>query len=151
MNPQVTPSVDGQTFTLSLDGTPRTYGNDKEGKRQAILDGLQAVESVSVGEVVYLPSNAVLQLVAAILYPAGIQTAAAYQTVCQVADKACAHLGYGGEVEMGPPNVPFARRGPYRRREPAIDGQLVLDELAMAGHSRSRRVQALHAILAETL
>ena len=143
--------ADGNTFALSLNGKSQTYTNDKEGKRQAILDGLSAIETMTVGKDVYLPSSESLQLVAAVLYPDGIQTEAAYRTVCQVTDKACAHLGYGAEVELGPPDVPFARRGPYRRREPAIDGQLVLDELALAGHSRSRPVQALHAILAETL
>ena len=130
--------ADGNTFALSLNGKSQTYTNDKEGKRQAILDGLSAIETMTVGKDVYLPSSESLQLVAAVLYPDGIQTEAAYRTVCQVTDKACAHLGYGAEVELGPPDVPFARRGPYRRREPAIDGQLVLAELALAGTSSSQ-------------
>lgn len=129
--------ADGDTFTLSLNGEPRTYTNDKEGKRQAILDGLNAIETMAVGEDVYLPSNESLQVVAAVLYPDGIQTEVAYQTVCQVTEKACAHLGYGGEVELGPPAVPFARRGAYRRQYPPVDAQTVLDELALAGTGSS--------------
>jgi len=133
----VTRAADGNTFTLSLNGEPRTYTNDKEGKRQAILDGLNAIETMTVGEDVYLPSNESLQVVAAVLYPDGIQTEAAYQTVCQVTEKACAHLGYGGEVELGPPAVPFARRGAYRRQYPPVDAHLVRDELALAGTGSS--------------
>jgi hypothetical protein len=60
---------DGQHFTLSINGERRTYSNDKEGKRQAILDGLAAIETVAVGQDVYLPSNAALQVVVAVLYP----------------------------------------------------------------------------------
>ena len=120
-------SLDGQTFTLALNGTPRIYSNDKEGKRQAILDGLNAIEAITVGDTVYLPCNESLQVVAAVLYPDGIQTEAAYQTVCQVTEKACAHLGYGSEVELGPPAVPFVRRGAYRRQYPPVDAQLVRD------------------------
>lgn len=119
--------VDGNTFMLSLNGKTQTYTNDKEGKRQAILDGLNAIETMTVGGDVYLPSNESLQVVAAVLYPDGIQTEAAYQTVCQVTEKACAHLGYGGEVELGPPAVPFARRGAYRRQYPPVDAHLVRD------------------------
>ena len=133
----VTRAADGNTFTLSLNGEPRTYTNDKEGKRQAILDGLNAIETMTVGEDVYLPSNESLQVVAAVLYPDGIQTEAAYQTVCQVTEKACAHLGYGGEVELGPPAVAFARRGAYRRQYPPVDAQLVRDELHLAGTDSS--------------
>ena len=129
--------ADGNTFTLSLNGKSQTYTNDKEGKRQAILDGLNAIETMAVGENVYLPSNESLRVVAAVLYPDGIQTEAAYQTVCQVTEKACAHLGYGGEVELGPPAVAFARRGAYRRRYPPVDAQLVRDELALAGTGSS--------------
>lgn len=102
-----TRSTDGKTFTLSINGEQHTYTNDKEGKRQAILDGLNTIETVAVGQDVYLPSNEALQVVAAILYPDGIQTEAAYQTVCDVTEEACAHLGYGSEVELGPPAVPF--------------------------------------------
>ena len=128
-----TRSADGNTLTLSIKGEPRTYSNDKAGKRQAILDGLNAIETVAVGQDVYLSSNESLQVVAAVLYPDGIQTEAAYQTVCQVTEKACAHLGYGSEVELGPPAVPFARRGAYRRQVPPVDARLVRDELEMAG------------------
>jgi len=129
--------VDGNTFMLSLNGKTQTYTNDKEGKRQAILDGLNAIETMTVGGDVYLPSNESLQVVAAVLYPDGIQTEAAYQTVCQVTKKACAHLGYGGEVELGPPAVPFARRGAYRQKYPPVDARLVRDELHLAGTGSS--------------
>ncbi|MEJ2751044.1 MAG: hypothetical protein P8183_24535, partial [Anaerolineae bacterium] len=84
------------------------------------------------GQDVYLPSNESLQVVAAVLYPDGIKTEAAYQTVCNVTEKACAHLGYGSEVELGPPAVPFSARGSYRKRYPPVDAQMVLDELELA-------------------
>ena len=126
-------SADGKTFALSINGEQHTYSNDKEGKRQAILDGLNAIETVTVGQDVYLPSNEALQVVAAVLYPDGIQTEAAYQTVCDVTEKACAHLGYGAEVELGPPAVPFSRRGSFRKQHPPVDVQIVLEELELAG------------------
>lgn len=126
-------SADGKTFTLSINGEQYTYSNDKEGKRQAILDGLNAIETVTVGQDVYLSSNEALQVVAAVLYPNGIQTESAYQTVCNVTEKACAHLGYGSEVELGPPAVPFSTRGSYRKQHPPVDAQMVLDELELAG------------------
>jgi hypothetical protein len=129
----VTRSIDGKKFTLSINGKQRSYSNDKEGKRQAILDGLNAIETVAVGQDMYLPSNESLQVVAAVLYPNGIQTEAAYQTVCNVTEKACAHLGYGTEVELGPPAVPFSARGSYRKRHPPVDAQMVLAELELAG------------------
>ncbi|MFQ5401547.1 MAG: hypothetical protein ACE5E7_18355 [Anaerolineae bacterium] len=133
-----TRSADGKTFILSVNGEQQTYTNDKEGKRQAILDGLNAIETTTVGEDVYLPSNESLQVVAAVLYPDGIQTEAAYQTVCNVAEKACAHLGYGAEVELGPPAVPFSARGSYRKRYPPVEAQVVLDELGQALPGTSR-------------
>lgn len=129
----VTRSADGKTFTLSINWEQHTYDNDKEGKRQAILDGLNAIETVTVGQDVYLPSNEALQVVAAVLYPDGIQTEPAYQTVCNVTEKACAHLGYGAEVELGPPAVPFSRRGSFRKQHPPVDAQMVLEELELAG------------------
>jgi hypothetical protein len=131
----VTLSADGKTFTLSVNGEQRSYANDKEGKRQAILDGLNTIETVTVGEAVYLPSNEALQTVAAVLYPDGIQTEAAYQTVCGVTEKACAHLGYGAEGELGPPAVPFSQRGLFRKQYLPVDTQMILDELELAGTS----------------
>ena len=98
----VTLSPDGKRFTLSLGGQQIAYASDKEGKRQAILDGLKAIEAVTIAPDVFLPSNQALQVVAAVLYPQGIQTDAAYQTVCEVAEKACAHLGYGPEEQLVP-------------------------------------------------
>lgn len=92
-------SVDAGKLTLSIKGEPHTYSNDKAGKRQAILDGLNAIPTISVGQDTYLSSSEALQLVAAVMYPEGIQTEAAYQTVCQVTEKACNHIGYGGEVQ----------------------------------------------------
>ena len=137
MTQPITCVYEANKLILSINGTQQTYTNDKEGKRQAILDGLNAIQTMTVGEDVYLPNHESLQVVAAILYPAGIQTEAAYQTVCQVTEKACAHLGYGGEVELGPPAVPFARRGAYRRQYPPVDDHLVRDELALAGTGSS--------------
>jgi hypothetical protein len=129
----VTRSSDGKKFTLSIKGEQHSYTNDKEGKRQAILDGLNTIETIAVGQDVYLASNESLQVVAAVLYPNGIQTEAAYQTVCNVTEKACAHLGYGTGVELGPPTVPFSARGSYRKQYPPVDAQMVLAELELAG------------------
>jgi hypothetical protein len=125
--------VDGETFTLLVGGERRRYANDRAGRRQAILDGLETIETVAVGQDVYLPSNAALQAVAAVLYPDGIQTEEAYRLVGQVTERACTYLGYGSEEELGPPHVPFAARGAYRKRYPPVDPQLVLDELELAG------------------
>jgi hypothetical protein len=131
----VTLSADGKAFTLAINGDQRSYANDKEGKRQAILDGLNAIETVTVSKDVYLSSNESLQVVAAVLYPDGIQTEAAYQTVCQVTEKACAHLGFGLEKQLGPPAVPFSARGSFRKQYPPVDVQMILDELELAGTS----------------
>jgi len=128
-------SADGKTFTLFVSNEQRRYTNDKAGRRRAILDGLNAIETIAVGQDVYLPSNNALQVVAAVLYPDGIQTEAAYQTVCRVTENACAHLGYGVEEHLGPPAVPFSARGAYRKRYPAVDEQMIQDELALAGTS----------------
>jgi hypothetical protein len=129
----VTLSPDGKRFTLSLGGQQVAYVNDKEGKRQAILDGLNAIETVAVGQDIFLPSSQALQVVAAVLYPNGIQTDAAYQTVCSVTEKACAHLGYGGEEQLAPPVVPFSARGAYRKQFPPVDERLIRAELDLAG------------------
>ncbi|NLF63205.1 MAG: hypothetical protein GX579_01250, partial [Chloroflexi bacterium] len=129
MNEPEIRSLDGKTFTLSIGGEPRTYAADKEGKRQAILDGLAALETVAVGDEVYLPAGNVLQLVASVLYPDGIETEEQYQLVCRTTEKACAFAGWGEEVQLGPPHVPFARRGAYRRREPVVDEAVVLAAL----------------------
>lgn len=129
------PDPTGKQFILTVGGQTKTYTHNKEGKRQAILDGLNAIETVAVGQDVYLPSNESLQVVAAVLYPDGIQTESAYQTVCDVTEKACMHLGYGSEVELGPPAVPFSRRGSFRKQYPPVDAQMVLAELELAGTS----------------
>lgn len=120
---------------LSIGGETRVYANDKEGKRQAIVDGLQAIDVLRVGDAEYLPNDAALQWVAAVLYPAGIETEAAYHLVQDVTEKACAHMGFGTEETLAPPVVPFAARGGYRKRYPPVDAEAVLAELARAGIS----------------
>jgi hypothetical protein len=135
MNEPVTLSPDGKTFTLLVDDEARTYTADKEGKRQAILDGLAALETIAAGDDVYLPADAALQLVANVLYPDGIQTEEQYETVCRTTDKACAFAGWGSEEQLGPPVVPFSKRGAYRKREPAVDQSVVLEALEDAGIS----------------
>jgi hypothetical protein len=135
MNDPVSHSADGNTFTLSIDGESRTYTSDKDGKRQAILDGLGALETVTAGDDVYLPADAALQLAATVLYPDGIETEEQYETVCRTTDKACAFAGWGSEEQLGPPVVPFSERGSYRKREPAVDQTLVLEALENAGVS----------------
>lgn len=117
---------------LTTNHQTKQYPNDKMGKRAAILDGLQAVPTVTAGESCYLPSEAALQLVAGAMYPAGIQTEEAYQQVCRVTDNALAHIGYGEEVTLGPPTVPFSARGSYRQKLPPLPAQLVLAELEHA-------------------
>lgn len=128
-------SVNADKLILSIHGEPHTYPNDKTGKRQAILDGLNAIPTIAVGQDTYMPSNEALQLVATVMYPDGIQTEAAYQTVCQVTEKACAHIDYGPVVELGPPLVPFEARGSYRKRYSQVTAQLIDLELAEARFS----------------
>jgi hypothetical protein len=128
---------------MSVGGEQRRYPNDKTGKRQAILDGLSAVEIVTASEDEYLPSDAVLHVVAAVMYPDGIHTEEAYDRVRRTAEKACAHLGYGEEIQLGPPLVSFAQRGAYRKRYPPVDGRMVLDDLQLAGVSNTRPCQEI--------
>lgn len=130
-------SVRGGDFVVAPqpDAGQRTYPRNKEGKRQAILDGLAALETVRAGDEVYLPADAALQLVAGVLYPDGIQTEAQYETVCRTTDRACAFAGWGSEVQLGPPHVPFSQRGAYRKREPVVDEAVVLEALEDAGLS----------------
>jgi hypothetical protein len=126
---------DDSHFTVRVGDELRTYESSKDGKRQAILDGLGALETVTAGDDVYLPADAALQLVAAVLYPGGIETEEQYETVCRTTDKACAFAGWGSEEQLGPPAVPFSQRGAYRKREPAVDQTLVLEALENAGVS----------------
>lgn len=135
---QISRSNGEKTFNLSINGAQRTYTNDKEGKRQAILDGLNAIETITVDEDSYLPNEAALHVVAAVMYPGGMQSKEAYQTVCNVAHKACAHLGYGDETNLEPPLVPFTKRGQYRKKYPPLDKQLVIAALNDADASRDR-------------
>jgi hypothetical protein len=128
----ITHPGDGPTFTVALNGQEKSYTSDKAGKRQAILDGLQAIPPVTAGNDTYLPSNQALQIVAAVMYPTGIQTEEAYEKVSQATEKACALLGYGEEVQLGPPHVPFTARGAYRKRHPQVDRQELLAEMANA-------------------
>ncbi len=144
MNEPITLSAGGKTFTLSIGGQSRTYNLDKEGKRQAILDGLGALETVTAGDDVYLPADAALQLVAGVLYPDGIQTEEQYQLVCRTTEKACAFAGWSEEVQLGPPHVPFSQRGAYRRREPAVDEAVVLAALTEAGISSAAPEQRVN-------
>lgn len=122
-------SLLNNTLTLTHNGETQHYPNDKMGKRQSILDGLQAIATKTAGADTYLHSDAAQQLVAAVLYPDGIQTEEAYQQVCRITDKALTFLGYGEEVTLGPPTVPFSERGSYRHKLPPVSTQLVLDEL----------------------
>ena len=145
-----------ETFTITIGAQHHTYPNSKEGKRQAILDGLNAIELLTVGEDSYLSSHAALQVVATILYPNGIQTKTAYETVCSVTEHACAHIGYGDEATLEPPTVPFAQRGQYRRRYPPVDPQLITNELARTPRSYQRPryelpCQALWSLAATTV
>src|SRR5690606_32016043 len=126
---------DGLTFTVQVGDVQRTYTADKDGGRQSILDGLAALETIAVGDDVYLPADTALQLVANVLYPKGIQTEEQYETVCRATDKACAVAGWGSEVQLGPPHVPFSQRGAYRKREPVVDQRIVLEALEEAGLS----------------
>lgn len=130
-----------EQFTITINDQPHTYPNNKDGKRKAILDGLHAIEPLTVDEDSYLSSHTALQIVATILYPSGIQTKAAYETVCSVTDRACAHIGYGNETSLEPPTVPFSQRGQYRRRYSPVDPQLITNELTRAplSHQRPRR------------
>jgi hypothetical protein len=121
------------TFTLTINGQDQTYTRDKEGKRQAILDGLRAIPCIIVDEVPHLPHEAALQVVANVLYPDGIETKDAYHLVCQVTDRACGHIGFGAEVQLEPPQVAFAQRGSYRPQLPPLDEEEIRETLANAG------------------
>jgi hypothetical protein len=70
---------------------------------------------------------------AAFLYPDGIQTAEAYEKVRTKTENACAALGYGAEVELTPPQIPFSARGLYRKKFPPIDKEQVLSWLSENG------------------
>ena len=143
-----TRSADGKTFTLSINGEQHTYTTDKEGKRQAILAGLHAIDPIAVDDDLYLSNDDALQTVAAILYPDGIKTEKAYAVVCRTTERACAHLGYGEEVELSPPLVLFSQRGSYRRQRPPLDPQFVLEELKLAGTgSLYPRQELIHTVL----
>jgi hypothetical protein len=120
-------------FTLTINGNVHSYTDNKEGKRAAILDCLNAVPLTAVHDDIYLPANAALEVVATVLYPEGIASDKAYQTAVTVTNKACAHLGYGPEEELGPPAVPFSARGTYRKRVPPVTQEMVHDQLALAG------------------
>lgn len=126
--------ADGE-FTLGINGDTYTYTADKEGKRQAILDCLGYIETTAVGNDTYLPASIALEVVAEVLYPGGIQDDRQYKATVVTTDKACAHLGYGSEVELGPPAVPFSVRGSYRKKYPPVDPTLVNDKLEIAGTS----------------
>ena len=118
------------TFTLSINGQEHTYPATKDGKRQAIVDSLQAIPLLEVGDKTYLPSNLALEAVAVVMYPNGIPNEAAFRTLTDVTEKACAHIGYGEEVELAPPHVPFTARGSYRLQFAPISLDLIRDELA---------------------
>ncbi|NLF64788.1 MAG: hypothetical protein GX579_09305, partial [Chloroflexi bacterium] len=60
---------------------------------------------------------------------------------------ACAFAGWGEEVQLGPPHVPFARRGAYRRREPVVDEAVVLAALNEAGISSSAPEQRVNVAI----
>lgn len=135
VSPPLTPAADSKQITLMVNGQTKLYANDKEGKRQAIIDSLNAIVTVVVSQDDYLPAQQALQVVATVLYPDGIQTEDAYKLVCEVTEKACAHIGFGAEESLGPPAVPFADRGLYRKRYPPVAAQMVLAELELAGKS----------------
>ena len=146
MNPAsvITPlpqTAGSQQFTLLINGEQRTYTYNKGGKRQAILDGLNAIEKVTVGQDIYLPSQPALQLVATVLYPDGIKTEAEYKSACKVTEKACAHMSFGAEVELRPPAVPFAARGMYRKQYPPVDEVMIREEVELAGTSSTHPQQ----------
>ena len=136
MNPSPSPvtflarDAAANTFTLSINGQEHTYPTTKDGKRQAIVDGLQAIQRLQVGENTYLPSNLALEVVAVVMYPDGIPNETAFKTLADVTEKACAHIGYGEEVELTPPHVPFTARGSYRPQFAPISLDFIRDELA---------------------
>lgn len=148
MTQPITCTHEPNKLILSLNGIQHTYSNDKEGKRRAILDGLNAIEPIDVDEDIYLPNDPALQAVATILYPDGIQTEKAYEIVCRTTNKACMYLGYGDEIQLGPPLVPFSQRGSYRQKRPPLDHQFILDELKLAGTSSMYpRQEMIHTVL----
>jgi len=140
---QPTAAGNAATFQLEIAGVVHSYPRSKEGKRQAILDGLAAIETMTVDGAVYLPDAAALQVVASVLYPDGIQTAEAYRLVAETAAKACAHIGFGDAEELTPPAVPFAARGGYRRQFPPLDEANVRQQLRLAPTSSNQPQQEI--------
>lgn len=134
-------------FTLTINGDVRSYTDNKEGKRRAILDCLNAIPITAVGTDEYLPASAALELVATILFPEGIASDKAYETAVSVTDKACAHLGFGAEEELAPPTVPFSARGSYRKRYPPVSQEMVHEELALAGINSTRPQRELTCVV----
>ncbi len=146
--PTTQPAAAGnaETFQLEIAGVIHSYPRSKEGKRQAILDGLAAIETIAVDGVAYLPDAATLQVVASVLYPDGIRTAEAYQRVAETAARACAHIGFGDAEELTPPAVPFADRGSYRRQHPPLDEAAVRQQLRLAPTSSQRPQQEIGCV-----
>ncbi len=128
---------------LTVAGEVRTYPSTKEGKRQAILDGLEAIPTLTVDGAVYLPSNEALQVVVAVMFPDGIRTDEAYRLAAQTTAKACAAIGFGDEEELTPPVVAFAARGSYRRQYPPLDAERVQQQLRLAPTSSDRPQQEI--------
>lgn len=128
-------SAADNTFTLVINGQECTYPNNKEGKRQAIVDGLHRIQPIQVGDKRYLPSNPALEVVGVVMYPEGVPSEAAFKALVDVTEKACAHIGYGQEVELVPPQVPFTAWGQYRPQFAPIRRELIEAELAQVGLS----------------
>lgn len=143
----LTRPANGPTFTTRIDEAEHTYPSDTDGKRQAILDGLSAIPTITIGQDVYLPSQAAMEVLAAFLYPDGIQTAEAYEKVRAKTENACATLGYGAEVELTPPQVSFTARGSYRKKFPLVDTEQVLRWLGDADTNSYKPQQEITASL----
>jgi hypothetical protein len=138
---------DQRQFSLTWPNQPpKTYPFSKEGKRQAILDGLQRIPTLAVDQQQYLPSAPALELVALVLYPQGVASEDAYNLVRRTTAKACAAAGFAEEeVSLAPPQVPFPARGPYRLKQPDLqpdDVRAALDDAPLSPYEPRREIEA---------
>jgi hypothetical protein len=98
---------------------------------------ISQLELLMAGEDRYLSADNALEAAAAILLGVqGIQTEADYLDVQEALDRVCAICGFGSEVELNPPTVPFHKRGRYRQKI-EIDPKLIPSavQFLLSGHT----------------
>ncbi|MEM9773179.1 MAG: hypothetical protein AAF902_01270 [Chloroflexota bacterium] len=83
----------------------------------SIKQAIQDLPQLTVDTHQFISADQALEAAAAILFGVqGIQTEADYTRVSNLLNRICAACGFGGEIELNPPAVPFNQRGRYRQR-----------------------------------